>query len=144
MTTKPVSVIGLDIGTVRVGVARASWPDGIPAPLATIENGPSLMTELRKLISALDCKLIIAGKPRNMAGDDTPQTEYTLRLANEISQRLGLPIYYQDEAITSIKAEAELKQRRKPYTKSDIDSLSATFILEDFIHDHPKGEGVEL
>jgi RNase H-fold protein (predicted Holliday junction resolvase) len=39
----------------------------------------------------------------------------------------------QDEAATSRQAESELQARGKPYSKEDIDALSATYILEDFI-----------
>jgi RNase H-fold protein (predicted Holliday junction resolvase) len=46
-----------------------------------------------------------------------------------------------DEAVTSTRAEAELQSRRKPYAKEDIDMLSAVYILEDFLREHPEGKG---
>ena len=42
----------------------------------------------------------------------------------------------QDEALTSVKAEEELKDRKSPYEKGDIDSLAATYILQDYIEEN--------
>jgi RNase H-fold protein (predicted Holliday junction resolvase) len=42
-------------------------------------------------------------------------------------------VVFQDEALTSRKAESELNKRGKPYAKGDVDALAATYILEDYL-----------
>lgn len=138
------TIIGLDIGTVRVGVSRALWPEGIPVPLTTITNDLSFMENLAKLINEEDVGLIVIGRPRGLNSQQTKQTNYVDELIETIKQVVKLPIYWQDEALTSVKAENELMARKKPFKKEDIDALSATYILEDFMLDHPKGKGIEL
>jgi putative transcription antitermination factor YqgF len=71
-----------------------------------------------------------------MEGQSTAQTESTLRFSKELQEHFDLPIDMQDEALTSKKAEEELRKRRKPYKPGDIDSLAATYILEDWFAQH--------
>ena len=54
----------------------------------------------------------------------------------QLKQSFNLPVYFQDEAVTSKQAEAELQARGKHYEKSDIDALAATYILEDWLGEH--------
>lgn len=144
MSIRPASIIGLDLGASRVGVAHAIWPDGVAYPMSFIVNDSEFFIKLNKLVSEENVTLIVAGRPRNLSGNDTAQTKYAEELGMKIKSSTGLPLFFQDEAATSIKAEGELKGRNKPFTKGDIDSLSATYILEDFINEHPKGAGVEI
>jgi putative Holliday junction resolvase len=144
MSSQAASVIGLDLGTSRIGVAWAVWPDGIAQPLTVLDNDANFLDNLNNLIMKENIVLVVAGLPRNLSGGNTHQTKYAVDLGNKIKKSTGLPLFFQDEAATSIKAEAELKLRNKPYTKKDIDSLSATYVLEDFINSHPKGAGVEV
>ncbi|MCX6728115.1 MAG: Holliday junction resolvase RuvX, partial [Candidatus Saccharibacteria bacterium] len=49
-----------------------------------------------------------------------------------------VPTHLQDEALTSVKAEEELKSRGMPFEKGDIDALAATYILQDFLDELPE------
>lgn len=140
--SQPPSVIGLDIGKARVGVARALWPDGIAVPLTVLDNDSALGPELKRLAEEEGSVIIVAGLPRSLNGGETAQTAYTLEVVEKLKRDLAQTIYLQDEAATSLKAEAELGARKKPYSKKDIDSLSAVYILEDFLAAHPKGRGI--
>lgn len=136
MDQTPSSVIGLDIGTVRVGVSRASWPVGLPSPMLTLKNDVNFLDNLAHLVEREKVKFIVAGRPRGMNSQETSQTAYVDKLIEQIKTRIGRPVYTQDEAVTSVRAEEELKLRGKPYQKEDIDALSATYILEDYLREH--------
>jgi putative transcription antitermination factor YqgF len=71
-------------------------------------------------------------------GQHTSQTVAVEEFKAELERTLSVPVYWQDEALTSRLAEDELKARGRPYKKADIDALSATYILEDFLRDHPE------
>jgi RNase H-fold protein (predicted Holliday junction resolvase) len=51
-----------------------------------------------------------------------------------LEKNIDIPVYRQDEAVTSLQATAELSSRGKPYSKAAIDALAATYILDDFLH----------
>jgi putative Holliday junction resolvase len=137
------SVLGLDIGTVRVGVAIAIWPDGIPAPLTTLANDPKLSDGLKDIIETENVKFIVAGRPRSLNGNSTKQTLFTSQSVKDLENKLGIKIYLQDEAATSLKAKAELEAKKKMFTKKDVDALSAVYILEDFLTERKNGGMIE-
>ncbi|MGH7233931.1 MAG: Holliday junction resolvase RuvX, partial [Candidatus Saccharimonadales bacterium] len=85
------SILGLDIGSVRVGVARASWPDGIPTKLTVLANGPDLVDKLTELVRSENVSLLVAGLPRSLDGNETSQTRQTTQQVELLKQELKLP-----------------------------------------------------
>lgn len=138
MPTTPSCVLALDVGQVRIGVALASLEARLARPLVTLANDESFVTKLRQLITEYGCQHVVIGLPRNLSGDDTPQTAYVRQFADKLAAAIDTPLVWQDEAVTSAKAEAELQARGKGYTKGDIDALSAAYILEDYLGELPR------
>jgi putative Holliday junction resolvase len=131
------SVLALDVGSKRVGVAVASLQARLPRPLVTLQvTDDGLLPALEALVRSEDVGRLVVGLPRGMEGQQTAQTEYTLRFSKTLQEHFDLPIDMQDEALTSIRAEEELQKRGKPYKPADIDALAATYILEDWLAQH--------
>ena len=126
-------ILALDIGTKRIGLATASPEVGIAYPLQTTANDQDIWESLQSIIKRENVTDIVVGLPRNLQGESTDQTRYTELFIQELRQRTQLNVHQQDEALTSQKAEEELKSRNKPYEKEDIDMLAATYILQDFL-----------
>lgn len=129
------SIIALDVGNKRIGVALAQGPVGIPRPLVTVDRENAL-EELAAIIQKYEGNILVIGLPRNLSGESTAQTKAVEAFGDELQTMTGLPVHWQDEAVTSKQAEAELQARRKPYRKEDIDALAATYILEDFLRSY--------
>ena len=130
----PDSILALDFGDRRIGVAIASLVARLPRPLMTLQTDDDYMQSLTQIVKDEAVGALVVGLPRNLSGEDTAQTKLVREFAHQI-EKLGLPVHFQDEALTSQKAEAELKQRG-PYNKEDVDALAATYILEDFLNSH--------
>lgn len=126
------SILALDVGGARIGVAIASSVAKIARPLITLDNDETFTVRLSQIIADEGIGILVVGLPRNLSGEETPQTEVIKDFATKL-EMIGVPIYFQDEAVTSAQAEAELENRGKPYSKGDIDALAATYILEDFL-----------
>lgn len=126
--------LALDVGTVRIGMARANGVIRIAEPLAALLEGDSVIDDIRRLASEHHVTELIVGWPRNLAGQETAQTHYVATFIDRLTP-LGMVVHKQDEAATSLKAEAELRRRGAPYAKGDIDSLSAVYILEDYLQE---------
>jgi putative holliday junction resolvase len=135
MTTPGKSVIALDVGAARIGVAVASLASRLPQPLKTIPHNDGVMEALSALCQEQNAVAIVVGLPRGLDGQHTAQTLAVELFASDLEKQLDIPLYWQDEAVTSAQAEAELLARKKPYSKGDIDALAATYILEDFMQD---------
>lgn len=127
------TIIALDVGTKRIGVAIASMSTKFARPLVTLEHSDIIWSELNKLVEQYEVGAIVVGLPRGLEGQETAQTKKTEVFMQELRANVGLPVHSTDEAVTSVQAEAELKQRGKPYEKGDIDALAATYILEDYL-----------
>jgi putative holliday junction resolvase len=138
MHHKISSILALDVGTKRIGVAMASSGARIAHPLTTLEQGTDILQQLQELVTAEHVHTVVVGLPRGLDGQHTAQTAIVEEFAAELKRALGIELRWQDEAVTSRQAEEELKGRGKPYAKGDIDALSATYILEDFLRDHPE------
>jgi putative holliday junction resolvase len=127
------SYLALDVGRARIGVALANSIARIASPLPAIANDDTMLQQLRAYIAEHDVSQLVVGWPRGLQGQETEQTAYVDAFVQELEQALDMSIAKQDEAATSLKAEAELKARGKHFDKGDIDSLSAVYILEDYL-----------
>jgi len=132
------NIIALDIGERRIGVASAHIVARIASPLTTLSHTEHIMHDLLDIITKHEAAAIVIGLPRGLDGQHTLQTAYVEHFAHELEQKVTIPLYWQDEAVTSRQAEAELKKRGKAYAKEDIDALAATYILEDFLQSNPE------
>ena len=128
------SLLGIDVGTVRIGVAAADSMLPIAVPLTTIAVDGNEIDELAKVIADKKVDTVIVGYPRNQSGDATEQTGITEAFAEKL--RSYAPVVFQDESLTSVMAEERLKAAGKPYEKSDIDAMAAAIILQDYLELH--------
>lgn len=128
--------LALDVGAARIGVALANDVARIASPLPALENNQDFCDRLRELTAEHHIDQVIVGWPRGLNGQETDQTRYVESFIERLDV-CGIPVVKQDEALTSVQAEAELKSRGKPFAKGDIDSLSAVYILEDFLKGLP-------
>lgn len=132
------TILALDVGAKRIGVAASDLQVRFARPLTTLAAGETTPQQLQALVAEQQAVGLVIGLPRGLEGQETAQTKAVRAFAEQLKPHVRLPYYWQDEAVTSRQAEEELERRGKPYQKSDIDALSATYILEDFLHDHPE------
>ena len=130
------SVMALDVGGRRIGVAIAGRIARLARPLTTLHAGPTTTADIQALIKAESVAALCVGLPRGLDGQQTQQTLAVKAFVHDLKKAIDIPVYFQDEAVTSRQAEAELEARGKPFAKTDIDALAATYILEDFLRDH--------
>ena len=126
------ALIGLDVGEKRIGVSVADASILIAVPFLTVEVDGSEIETIAKLIVQEEAKALIIGYPRNQQGEATAQTAYVELFAKRL-EYLSIPIYFQDESLTSVLAEQQLKAHNKPYSKGDIDAQAAALILQDYL-----------
>ncbi|HEX7368239.1 MAG TPA: Holliday junction resolvase RuvX [Candidatus Saccharimonadales bacterium] len=130
---EPKAILGLDVGSKRIGIAVATAEARLPGPLCTLENTAAFWDKLAVLVQEHGVEALVVGLPRSLEGNDTAQTREARTFMARLRANTGLPVYEQDEAATSIQAEAELTSRGRPYRRGDIDALAATYILDDFL-----------
>lgn len=132
MANKPQIVLALDVGEKRIGVARGVSSVGLATPLITLAHDPEVVAKLAELCQQEQAELLVVGRPRNSQGQTTQQTSYTEQFVASLKPQISLPVVWQDESLTSVKAEQELTSRGRPFAKAEVDALAATYILEDY------------
>ena len=132
-TIKGSNILALDVGQARVGVAIAGKLARLPRPLTTLKADDTLIEQIAQLIKAEDVVDVIIGLPRNLKGEDTEQTRTTKEFAKQLEKRLSINIHFQDEALTTKKAAAELREYKRIRPEITLDSLAAVYILEDYL-----------
>lgn len=133
MQTSVATILALDLGAQRIGVARANSLARIASPLTTLQHTDSVFADIAALIKREQADELVMGLPRGLDGQETDQTRAIRAFAAELQKHISVPLHFQDEALTSVQAEKELQSRKKPYAKGDIDALAATYILHDFL-----------
>lgn len=129
------TLLCLDIGEVRIGVARANSIARIAEPVKTIANDEVVVHTLQEMIAAEPVAVIVVGLPQNRNHEDTDQTRYVRDVVARLEKEINIPFIFQDEAGSSQKAEEILRGRGKSYPKEAIDAEAATLILQDYIEE---------
>lgn len=124
--------LALDVGEKRIGVAVGDDRVRIAVPFETIEVDGKENERIARLVIDEGVDTVVIGYPRNQAGEPTAQTQYVEAFAAGLSD-IAPVIEFQDESLTSVMAEQQLKSYGKPYTKGDIDAQAAAILLQDYI-----------
>lgn len=125
------TILALDIGERKIGIARANVIAKVAEPLVTLPNDESFIHKLAEIMKEQDAKKLVIGLPRGLDGQETMQTQYVKTFAKNL--KLAGNITFQDEALTSVNAREILEESGKTYTKEDIDAVAAMLILDDYL-----------
>lgn len=129
------SLLALDVGEKRIGVATASGSIRIAVSLDTISVDGTEVDQLARIIADEKTDILVVGYPRNQSGEATAQTRFVEDFVARLNGMVATTVY-QDESLTSVMAETQLKADGRPYTKGDIDARAAAIILHDYMESH--------
>lgn len=125
-------LLALDVGERRIGVALADTSVKIAIAYDTFEVDGNELQRIAELVVSEDIDIVVVGYPRNQSGEPTQQTAYVERFAAQLED-IAPKLVFQDESLTSVKAEELLNRQKRRYEKGDIDALAASLILEDYL-----------
>ena len=129
-------VLGVDYGSSRVGLALSDPQKIIASPLHTLINNGNdrLKKKLLELIKEKNVEYIVIGLPIGLKGQETSQTKIVREFAEEM-RSLALPVYFQDERLSSLSAKKSLIEQnvKTGHNKSFIDSTAAAIFLQQFL-----------
>jgi putative Holliday junction resolvase len=129
--------LALDLGARRIGLA-VSDPLGLTAQgLETLQrkNKRADLEHLAEVVHKYEVAEIVLGLPLHMSGDESAQSRRSTEFAEELKEKLRLPVHLWDERLTSAQAnrllrESEMSIRRRGQA---VDRMAATLILQSFL-----------
>jgi len=134
-------LIGLDLGSKRIGVSICDEKQLIATPFKTINrtSAKELINELKIIIKDNDIKGIIIGNPLNMDGSSSSSTQSVKDTSDNIGKSINLPVCLWDERLSTVGAFNLSSQLDINVSKREkkIDENAAAFILQgalDFLN----------
>lgn len=130
-------ILALDLGEKSVGAAisdeRLVTTKRLP-PLKR-SSWKKLLQDVRHLVERFDAQTIVVGLPLRMDGTEGDAAKNVRRLTKNLARSVDLPVYLQDERLTSFDALANLKAEgvKPDEIPSVIDGEAAATILRDFL-----------
>lgn len=130
--------LGLDLGSRTLGIAVSDKTGLIASNYKTIRHEEAydhLLTEVVNLVQELEIDAIVLGFPKNMNNTIGPKGELSLKFKEELEKKLEIPIYLQDERLTTKSANDMLIMGNvsRKNRKKVVDSVAATIILQSFL-----------
>jgi putative Holliday junction resolvase len=135
-------ILALDPGTKRVGTAVCDESQTIVRASKTIErtNWKKFLKQIINLIADFDAVALVIGLPLESDGAESEMSQEARRLARNFSLSLDIPVFLQDERLSSFEAKGRLWElgfdNEKVYDQ--VDSEAAAVILEAFLETKKK------
>ncbi len=133
----PISALGLDVGSKRIGVAGCDRTGLIASGIHTIERKylQEDIEQIRQLVNEREVNILVVGLPYSMDGSLGFQARQIQKFAKRLAKALKLPVEYVDERLTSYQAEQMLiaENRSPSRNKGLIDRIAACLILQQWL-----------
>lgn len=128
--------LGIDVGTVRIGVARCDSDGLLATPVETVKAEPRSagMKRIARLASEFEAFEIVVGLPRSLSGREGPAADKIRAYAAELAPRVHpVPLRFVDERLSTVSATQGLRATGMKSTKSRavVDQAAAVVILQD-------------
>jgi putative Holliday junction resolvase len=145
------SILAVDYGRARIGLALADLETRMPQPLSTMEriNRNEDMRRLRELVREHGVKQIVVGLPLRLDGTHGEMAEEVERFAQRVRKQIGVPVEMVDERLTSWEAERLMeeiqgrfirdeklgggKKPKNAQAKMTVDAVAAAVILKEYL-----------
>ena len=131
-----MTILGLDIGEKRTGVAISNNVSSICTPLEYINSNNNFLEQISKIISEKNIDTIIIGLPKLLSGKEGKRAKISRKISKEIqSEYNSIKVILWDERLTTEQAFKSMKSAgmKIKNIKSKLNSVSAIIILESYL-----------
>lgn len=124
--------LSVDVGTVRIGVARCDRDQIMASPVATLSGEETAIEEIIALAGEYSAELIYVGKPISLNLGHTASTEMAIAFAQHLASTSLIPVHLVDERLTTVAAQTQLHASGKSakQSKNAIDQIAAVVLLD--------------
>lgn len=141
-------VLGVDFGERRIGLALSDPTGTLASPLPTLKRRTGKrppLAAMMEIIRENGVNGLVFGLPLNLEGEETDWTRTVRQVGEKLSARSGLPLYFVDERMTSVRAERAVRSlglpKHKREEKGRVDAAAAVLILQAWLDRRPRSEG---
>ena len=131
-------LLGVDLGSKRIGVAVSDRSGTIASPLTVITRGKTQRLdheEIARLVVAEEAEGIVVGLPLNMDGSSGAAAQAAEREVKRMATVVNVPVYLHDERRSTVQADQSMVQRNMNAAdrRAVVDKVAAAFILQSWL-----------
>ena len=129
------TVLGIDFGQARIGLAISDELRLLAHPLATISADKTATKRIAEIVEKRKVEKVVIGIPRHMSGQLGESAQKALDFAAELRQKLRCPVETWDERLTTVAANRALAAAGKKTreTREIVDQVAAQMILHGYL-----------
>jgi putative Holliday junction resolvase len=131
---RPGVRIGVDVGDVRIGIARSDPSGFLATPVETVPRREGDLARIREIVSDTAAVEVVVGLPRSLSGGEGPAAAKVREFARALARTLApVPVRLCDERLSTVTAEAVLRGQGKKGQKrrAVVDQAAAVVILQN-------------
>jgi putative Holliday junction resolvase len=138
MSNEYTRYLGIDYGSVRIGLSVSDPLKIIAQGFKTIPNNEKSIDEIVSIIADQDIERIIMGNPLNLKGEMSTKAEEVRAFAQKLQERTGQEIIMLDERFTSVMAQRSIismgtKKSQRQNNKGKVDEVAAAILLQGYL-----------
>jgi putative Holliday junction resolvase len=133
--------LAVDYGAARTGLALCDAEETIAFPLEVLAGPKGLVERIADVVRREEIEAVVVGMPLNMDGSEGGQADKVKAFAACLGGHLSVPVYFQDERLSSFGAAEKLGQTglSRAKRKKRLDALAAAEILQAFLDGKKRG-----
>lgn len=138
MSNEYTRYMGIDYGSVRIGLALSDPLKIIASGLTTIQNDDRCLDIILSIIMEQNVEKIIVGKPLNLKGEIGTKAEEVLQFIKKLQERTSVEIHQIDERFTSVMAQRSIiamgtPKKKRQQNKGKVDEVASAILLQGYL-----------
>ncbi len=129
--------MALDIGEKRVGVAISDPDERVASPVCVLAADEVLANgrSFRIVLADWEPELFLCGLPMTLSGEEGPQAERVRGFAEAVAKRIGIPLEFADERLSSAEAKRSLREKglSEKAMRGKVDMIAASIFLQSWL-----------
>lgn len=128
--------LGVDYGSKKIGLALSDESGAMGFPHSIIPNTPKAVEHICSIMAKEDVRALVVGNSLNYAGKENPIATDARKLGTEVSNRCGVPVFYEWEGLTTAlarRAPAKEGGTRAAKPRRNVDASAAALILTSYL-----------
>lgn len=138
MNSEYTRFLGMDYGSVRIGLSVSDPLKIIAQGFKTIPNNDSSLDEIISILAEQNIEKIIIGNPLNLKGEVSTKAEEVNAFVKKLQERTSLEVILLDERFTSVMAQRSIismgtKKKQRQNNKGKVDEIAAAILLQGYL-----------
>lgn len=134
-------ILALDIGKVRTGIAVCDPQGSVASPVCVLPSNEvaALAPSFSRVLDDWEPEALLAGLPYTLEGKEGPQARRIRKVAEQVAQASGLPVWYCDERLSSAQAKRSLREKGydEKAMRGKVDMIAASLFLQAWLDSKP-------